>query len=659
MKKSILYLTMALALFSCRPARQASEQQASTFDRLVATAYAYPDDRTLEIVDSLVTTRDITEPMADFARGIVNDSQLHTVAAERFYKKSYEALDPERDGWHVYLRVASQLSQIRMTTSDFKGSLEVATNAMKQAEEAGELTNEFKVTFLWSIALCQYTLHLSESEETSRQVLELMRKDAQEKGLEASVNEFIFMMVLIRHEMGEGNLEKADSLMIRTEELLRLCDIPENKDIVDEYRMHLKKERISLLEMQGKTAQADALFEETLPQFGSWPDGLSWAASYLLSKGRFAEAADLYKRVDQLLPDDSRGSVMNLDNIRFSLIPRLEANLGADRKAEVYAIAKSIADNYPEALENDRNGNAAELATIYDTQGKEMQIARQQAELSRQRLWGVLAAFGLITLFFIVYTINRRRAARRLAEVKAAKERIESELRIARDIQMSMVPGVFPEREGLDMFASMTPAKEVGGDLYGYVLQGENLYFCVGDVSGKGVPASLFMAQSARLFRTLAAEGLAPADIAVRMNSELSENNEKGMFVTMFIGMLHLDTGRLDYCNCGHNAPLLDGSFLPLKYENAPLGLWEDDPFEGETIADIRGRQLLVYTDGLNEAEDAELQQFGNKRLLEVVAGTRELNSHQVIDTVKETVERHRNGADPNDDLTLMCIKLS
>ena len=262
-----------------------------------------------------------------------------------------------------------------MTTSDFKGSLEVATNAMKQAEEAGELTNQFKVTFLWSIALCQYSLHLSESEETSRQVLELMRKDAQEKGLEASVNEVIFMMVLIRHEMGEGNLEKADSLMIRTEELLRLCDIPENKDIVDEYRMHLKKERISLLEMQGKTAQADALFEETLPQFGSWPDGLSWAASYLLSKGRFAEAADLYKRVDQLLPDDSRGSVMNLDNIRFSLIPRLEANLGADRKAEVYAIAKSIADNYPEALENDRNGNAAELATIYDTQGKEMQIA--------------------------------------------------------------------------------------------------------------------------------------------------------------------------------------------------------------------------------------------------------------------------------------------
>lgn len=658
MKKSILLLMIALAMVSCRTTRQASEQQSDIFDRLVGTAYSYPDDRTLEIADSLVTTGEVTEPMADFVRGVVNDMQRHTVSAERYYNKSYEALDPERDGWYVFLTVAAQLSQIRMTTRDYKGSLEVATKTMTQAEEAGELTDQFKGTFLWSIALCQYNLNLGEAEETSRQVLELMRKEAREDGLEASMNEVIFMMVLLGQEMGKGNLEKADSLMNRTEELLRLCDIPQNKDLVDEYKMHLKKERITLLEMQGKTAQANALFDQTLSQFGSWPDGLSWAASYLLSKERYTEAADMYKRVDELLPEDDRGSVMNLDNIRFSLIPRLRANLGADRKAEVYAIAKRIADNYPQALENDREGNAAELATIYDTQGKEMQIARQQAVLSRQRLWGAVAAFGLVTLFFIVYTINRRRAARRLAEVKAAKERIESELRIARDIQMSMVPGVFPVHEGLDMFASMTPAKEVGGDLYGYVLQGENLYFCVGDVSGKGVPASLFMAQSARLFRTLAAEGMSPADIAVRMNNALSENNEQGMFVTMFIGMLHLDTGRLDFCNCGHNAPVIDGEFMKMEYSNQPLGLWEDDPFYGETVDDIRGRQLLVYTDGLNEAEDAALQQFGNKRLLDVMAGARELNSHQVIDTIKEAVEKHRKGADPNDDITLMCIKL-
>ena len=245
-----------------------------------------------------------------------------------------------------------------------------------------------------------------------------------------------------------------------------------------------------------------------------------------------------------------------------------------------------------------------------------------------------------------------------LKDATAAKERFESELRIARDIQMSMVPSTFPQYEGLDMYAEMNPAKEVGGDLYGYVLQGDRLHFCLGDVSGKGVPASLFMSQSARLFRTLATEGMMPVDIAMRMNNELAENNDKGMFVTMFIGMLHLDTGRLDYCNCGHNAPVIDGAFLKMEYDNAPLGLWEDDPFYGETIDDIRGRQLLIYTDGLNEAENTKQELLGNQRLLELMANTANLSSHQVIDMLKEAVEEHRNGAEPNDDLTLMCIRL-
>ena len=245
-----------------------------------------------------------------------------------------------------------------------------------------------------------------------------------------------------------------------------------------------------------------------------------------------------------------------------------------------------------------------------------------------------------------------------LKNATAVRERIMSELRIARDIQMSMVPGIFPQHEGLDMYAEMNPAKEVGGDLYGYIMQDDRLYFCVGDVSGKGVPASLFMAQSARLFRTLAAEGMMPADIAVRMNNELTEGNDKGMFVTMFMGLLHLDTGRLDYCNCGHNAPVIDGQFLKMEYDNQPLGLWEDDPFYGEHIDDVRGRQLLIYTDGLNEAENARQELLGNKRLLELMADAKSLSSREVIDKLKAAVEQHRAGADPNDDLTLMCITL-
>ena len=131
------------------------------------------------------------------------------------------------------------------------------------------------------------------------------------------------------------------------------------------------------------------------------------------------------------------------------------------------------------------------------------------------------------------------------------------------------------------------------------------------------------------------------------------------MFVTMFIGLLHLDTGWLDYCNCGHNPPVLDGRFMEMKYKNHPLGFWGDDPFDGEHIDDIRGKQLLIYTDGLNEAENGQMEQFGNDHLLELMADTKSLTSREVIDKLKAAVEEHRAGAEPNDDLTLMGIKYS
>ncbi len=248
-----------------------------------------------------------------------------------------------------------------------------------------------------------------------------------------------------------------------------------------------------------------------------------------------------------------------------------------------------------------------------------------------------------------------------LKQTTAQKASIESELKVASDIQMSMVPRIFPafpNRPDIDLYASMTPAKEVGGDLYDFFIQDERLYFCVGDVSGKGIPASLFMAVTRNLFRIVAQQGHTPEEIATQINNILSHDNEQNMFVTMFIGCADLRTGHLDYCNCGHNEPLINGQFLKLQYTNCPIGILEEAEFHGESIDDVRGRQILIYTDGLNEAENPQKQLFGDERLQELMAGALSLNSEQVIDMLKEAVERHRNGAVPNDDLTLLCLKL-
>ena len=251
-----------------------------------------------------------------------------------------------------------------------------------------------------------------------------------------------------------------------------------------------------------------------------------------------------------------------------------------------------------------------------------------------------------------------------LKTTTAQKASLESELNVASSIQMSMLPSVFPEREGLDMYASMSPAKEVGGDLYGYLLAENSLYFCVGDVSGKGVPASLFMAQVTRLFRTLAGQHLLPAEICRQLNDALSgEENQTDMFVTLFVGLVDLTTGHLSFCNAGHNPPVIGGGesggeFLKML-SNFPVGVLPGLEFQGEEVESIKNRPLFIYTDGLNEAENRAHEQFGDDRLLDILRNTRFNSARQVVETLSECIEKHRDGADPNDDLTMMCLRVS
>jgi serine phosphatase RsbU (regulator of sigma subunit) len=302
----------------------------------------------------------------------------------------------------------------------------------------------------------------------------------------------------------------------------------------------------------------------------------------------------------------------------------------------------------------------------------------------RARTLYAIAIASIIVLALAIFTFFRMRSAKRLKvahlkledahgkleethqqlltaydqleETTIAKERIESDLRIARDIQSSMVPHTFPDREDLDLYASMTPAKEVGGDLYGYHLIDDQLYFCLGDVSGKGVPASLFMAQATRLFRTLAAQKMMPAEIATRINDALSgEDNELMMFVTMFLGLVDLKTGHLNFCNAGHNPPVFGSEFIDML-PNAPIGMWPGLEYEGEEIADISNKPFFVYTDGLNEAENRQQEQFTDERLLEIMANTPFESSEKTVEMLKAEVEKHRDGAEPNDDLTMLCL---
>jgi Serine phosphatase RsbU, regulator of sigma subunit len=251
-----------------------------------------------------------------------------------------------------------------------------------------------------------------------------------------------------------------------------------------------------------------------------------------------------------------------------------------------------------------------------------------------------------------------------LTRTTANKVRIEGELQIARNIQMGMLPQVFPpfpERKDIDLYASMVPAREVGGDLYDYFIQGGRLYFCIGDVSGKGVPASLFMTVVQNLFRAAGQQGLLPAEIAHRINETLADRNEQLMFVTMFIGAIDLETGRLDFCNCGHNPPVVlpkggHPFFLSCK-ANMSIGILPEAKFEGESVESFMDTPLFLYTDGLNEAENPEHVLFGTDRLLAVL-GEPYTDAETVVKRMQAAISDHVAGADASDDLTMLCLEI-
>ena len=253
-----------------------------------------------------------------------------------------------------------------------------------------------------------------------------------------------------------------------------------------------------------------------------------------------------------------------------------------------------------------------------------------------------------------------------LKDSTANKERIESELRIARAIQLGMVPKVFPpfpEREDVDVYARISPAREVGGDLYDFFIENDKLYFIIGDVSGKGVPASLVMAVTCRLFRTVASYTDTPEGIVSALNNALSESNDSYMFCTTFVGILDMKSGELKYCNAGHNPPVLlqpDGGALTLDViSNIALGVWYGYEFKGESFMMERGSSLFLYTDGVTEAEDLNKSLYGEERLLNLLRQETSRSPRVITENVIDDVDLHAGTACQSDDITILCCSLN
>lgn len=285
-------------------------------------------------------------------------------------------------------------------------------------------------------------------------------------------------------------------------------------------------------------------------------------------------------------------------------------------------------------------------------------------------LFNYLSKWMIFTVIALI-SINIARRGRDMVlkqhEKDVEEARLESELELARKLQADMLISdfpAFPDKDSFDIYASMTPAREVGGDFYDfYMVDDSHLAVVIADVSGKGIPAALFMTSSMTLIKSCSAPGLSPGEILSRVNAQLCEKNPEGMFVTAWLGILDINSGKLLAANAGHEYPILKepgGVFTIIKDKHGfVLGGLDSVKYESYELALQPGSVLLLYTDGLAEAENPEEEFFGLERVLETVNGLSDTRPKPVLESLKTAVEEFAAEEPQFDDLTMVCLEYS
>lgn len=288
--------------------------------------------------------------------------------------------------------------------------------------------------------------------------------------------------------------------------------------------------------------------------------------------------------------------------------------------------------------------------------GIELVIAVSKQQIWTGILWGILWPFivfvlGILVVGFLIRHLWRNQE--RNARLETEKQVMSRELNIAHDIQMGILRRDFPNGRDVMVHADLLPMREVGGDLYDFNRQGDILWFIVGDVSGKGVPAAMFMSATVNLFRSALGHQSSPKAIVEEMNAVLSDNNPSMTFVTAFIGRLHIPTGQLLFCNAGHNLPLVKDAAGSVRsvdmIPNVPLGFDAEFQFKEESLVLGKDEMLVLYTDGVTEARNVSHQMMGDQLWMDMAAQHEDLLA---------AVKQYIGDAEPTDDITIMTILL-
>lgn len=623
------------------------------------------------------TTQNEAESL--YKKGYDCDRKMQHRMAEYYWKTAMAevANSTKAEDLDIYARSACRLTNLLSVRGEYEAALDVAVPAAQRLDQQHCDSTSDYTNLLVYIGCCKsrFGMSVEEANESYERAYEMHLMNIKKQRTSETYKNAIAGVINIAYNCNETrHYEDALKWTNHYGELISEYEQrnDSNNDYVDKQWARYDIYRAIALEGLGRKEEAAEVFGHfQKTHYSQTPDGQLLGVNYLSFAGRWAEAANGYESLDELLK--AHDASYSLETLQDMVLKKYQANKMAGRSDSAIAVSLFISEQLDSAITQTRRLEAEELSAIRNI---EAQKAIVQARNAQTRQWVGMTSLALIFAIFTFYTYSRRRARLRLEkmykELKSSaeqmvadsrsEERTNTERQIALSLQTLLKNGGLPRHNAFDIHSMTESCADVGGDFYDVLLRDGHLLFCIGDGSGCGVGASIAMAMTKALFRSATATESRPDCIVNIINHTLACAEGDKVSSTLFVGSLDLATGNLTYCNAGHLAPLLVGERLERLEvnENAAVGQNANQEYVAQETSLTPGTLLFAYTDGLTEVQNVDHQPFEDSRMmgeaLQSVYG-HDSAPKPFIERMTATVHRFIGDAELSDDITMLAIR--
>ena len=662
MKQSRVWLLIIVAaMLTAACSSGPSKEQSAKAGRMIETAHKARDfNRLLTLSDSLERQGCLAQAEAYYWKGYASDRMKKNRLAEFYWKTALEAASnsTNKEDLDTYAKTASRLANLLSVRGDYKGALKIALPAAQRLEELKCDSTSDYVNLLIYIGCCQAVTGNSESDadDLFKRAYQKHKDNISKTHSDAAYKDAIAGLINIAYFY--NYIQKYQSALTWTGHFGEMLNEYEqhsdaNAEYIDKQLARFDIYQAIALEGLGKKEEATKVYEAFKgTQFSKTPEGKINGNDYLAAAERWNEAADNYSSLNAMM--GQKEASVSMDDIQELMLKKYQANLRAGRRDTAAAVSMQICDSLDHALA---------LAKILDTeeQAKVVEdvelLTNQQAEKARQKQLGLFGALALLFLGFIAYVFYSRRHDRQLRidhqellktfttlkEDTTTSEREATELRVAHGLAEA-TPATAPSLpKGISLYASTIPTKGFGSSICDYLTRDGKLFFCMGDVEGQNVSASVAAAMVKAQFRTATAIETEPSRI-VEVISQARQWKEN---IRLFVGVLDTETGQLNYYNAGHEEPVL------LDKEITRL------PASEQEMQMEKGMMIFLFNRGLMNVENKANKQYGENRMLGAAlqAMKTDARPEPFVASITDNINTFLGDTEPQADIAMLAIK--